>query len=224
MLRAQVAAALSCLALLLGAGARADSAADAEALARGVYLDGFPNEQARALDAAGIARLAWLLALPGEEAAHANAVQALGVSGHPDAFAALAAYAASAPQAEVSRDRYRALSRVPLAMGWLAGGDPRALAWLEQAAARGAQDPGWSFGRWSGERLALLLEEHALTGLALSGRPEAEPRLASPPGLRAAGVAATRRARHLEALRALHARVAEQGVDAAAASPFEAQP
>jgi hypothetical protein len=222
MLRALAAAALACLVLLPAAGARADSAADAEALARGIYVDGFPAEQARALDTAGVARLAELLADPTEAAVHANALLLLGASGHPDAFAAIAGYAASAPQGEVGRDRFRALSRVPLALGRLASSDARALAWLDAALARGAQDPGWGFGHQRGERLALLLEEHVLTGLALSGRPEAAARLASPPGLRAAGVAATRRERHLAALRALHARVAEEGVDAALASPFEA--
>jgi len=222
MLRAVAVAALSCLALISGAGARADSAADAESLARGVYLDSFPAEKARALDAAGIARLASLLADPAEVATHANAILLLGASGHPDAFSALSSYAAAAATGEVSRERFRALTHVPLAMGWLAARDARALDWLEQTLARGAQDPGWSFRQQRGARLALLLEEHVLTGLALSGRPEATPLLASPRGARAASVAASRRERHLAALRELHARVAAEGVDAALASPFEA--
>jgi hypothetical protein len=200
---------IACLALLATVqGVRADSASDAVELVRPVYIDAFPAERARALDAAGVARLAELLRDPEESAAHCNAVTALGFSGHPDAYAALAASAEPPPQGELSRARYCAALRLPLAMGHLARRDARALAWLEQAAAHGARDPGWSYGPDRGARLALLLREQVLTGLALSGRPEASAWLDAQAATTAQDPVSARLRRHAQALRALHAQSA----------------
>lgn len=200
--------------------ARADSAADALELVRPTYIDGFPTERARALDAAGVARLAALLRQTTELAAHCNAVTALGWSGRADAVAALIEYAASAPRGDLPRARYCALTRVPLALGHLARTQDAAFAWLLEQAAQGARDPGWSHGHQSGQRLALLLDEQVLTGLALSGRPEAEPWLrdatASAARQRSAqtDVLALRRQRHVAALRELRARIEAEGESA----------
>jgi hypothetical protein len=208
--------------------ARADSTSVAVELVRPVYIDSFPVERARALDAEGVAALARLLRDPAEANAHCNAVTALGWSGRAEAVAALIEYASAAPPGETPRARYCALTRVPLALGHLARGDDRALAWLLAEAARGAHDPGWRHGRQQGERLALWLDEQVRTGLALSGRDEAAPWLSdalpkAPTAQRAAGggdVLTARRARLLEALRALHERIAREGADAALASPY----
>jgi hypothetical protein len=219
---------VSCFALLTATqSARADSASLAVELARSTYIDSFPVERARALDAEGVAALAALLRNPAEARAHCNAVTALGWSGRAEAAAALIEYASAAPVGEVERPRYCALARVPLALGHLARGDDGALAWLLAEAARGAHDPGWHRGRQRGERLALWLDEQVRTGLALSGRPEADPwlrdaPLKTPASLRVAGVLAARRERLLEALRALHERIAREGAGAALASPYAA--
>jgi hypothetical protein len=207
--------------------ARADSTSAAVELVRPVYIDSFPVERARALDAEGVAALARLLRNPAEANAHCNAVTALGWSGRAEAAQALIEYAAAAPSGEIERARYCALTRVPLALGHLARGDDGALAWLLAEAARGAHDPGWRHGRQQGERLALWLDEQMRTGLALSGRAEAIPWLRdappkTPSALRAAGVLSARRERHLEALRALHERIARDGAGAALASPYAA--
>jgi hypothetical protein len=207
--------------------ARSDSTSAAVELARQVSIDAFPAERARALDAAGVLALAALLRNPAEAPAHCNAVTALGWSRRAEAVTALIAYASAAPSGEVERARYCALLRVPLALGQRARDDERALAWLLAAAARGAQDPGWSHGRQRGERLALLLDEQVRTGLALSGRPEAAQWLqgttaAAASRHAAADALAQRQRRHAEALRALHARSAREPADALPVSPFAA--
>jgi hypothetical protein len=207
--------------------ARSDSTSAAVELVRPVYIDSFPVERARALDAEGVAALARLLRDSAEANAHCNAVTALGWSGRAEAAQALIEYASAAPSGETPRARYCAHTRVPLALGHLARGDDRALAWLLAEAARGAHDPGWRHGRQQGERLALWLDEQVRTGLALSGRVEAIPWLRDTPlktlsALRAEGVLSARRGRLLEALRALHERIARDGADAALASPYAA--
>ncbi len=192
---------------LVAPPASAGGAAEAEALVRTVYYEGLPGDAARALDDGGIARLGAMLADPLEAPYHGNIVDALGWSGHPQAFAILERYAASSPAGEVDRDTFRARSRLPQAMGRLARTDARALAWLLAEASRD-RAPGWSFRQQRGARLRTLLQEQVLTGLALSGAPAAraaiEAQLAAP----GQDLAAQRRRSFAEYARDLHARVA----------------
>jgi len=193
--------------------ARADAAADAEALVRAVYYDDFPHQRARDLPDAGIARLGGMLADPTEAPHHGNVVLALGLSGHSDAFALLADYAASAPEGETDRSAFRARTRVPIAMGHLARHDRRALGWLMRAARR-EREPDWHFRHHRGARLGVLLEETALTGLALSGAPEADALLDAEARRPGSDVAAERRRRHAEGALALHEEIGRRGPDA----------
>jgi hypothetical protein len=183
--------------------ARADAGA-AEALVRTHWFEGVPYEQARALDLEGVRRVIELLEDPAEAEYHSNAVMALGMSGSPEAFAALARFAAREPRGEVALSVYRARNALPFALGHLARSDRRALALLErQLAQRG--DPGWSYRHLSGERLRSVLERSAISALGLSGVPEAEPLLEG----------AARRnpklAERVERARALRERVAREG-------------
>lgn len=209
------------LALLLAASAATgDPVADAEDLVRGVYYEGLPYEQARALDDRGVARLADMLSDPAEAPHHGNVVLALGMSGHPRAFEILAAYARREPAGEVDRDTFRARSGLAPAMGHLAQDDPRALRWLLDRARARRGDPGWSFRHQRGTRLATLLEEQQLTGLALSGAPQARrPLEDARERARGGDASALRLRRHADGALALHDRIARDGPRAFRADP-----
>ena len=199
--------------LALAGGALADPVADAEALVREVYYDEFPYERAQALEDAGVTRLGEMLADPTEAQHHGNIVLALGLSGHPDAFAILSGHAAEDPAGEVDRATFRARTHLPLAMGHLARDDRRALQWLLRAARRPGE-PGWSFRHQSGPHLKTLLEEAALTGLGLSGAPGAAALLRAEARTAGHDVAAERRRRHAGQALALRDRIEVQGPDA----------
>ncbi len=203
------------LALAAAAPAGALGADDAEALARTLYYEGVPADAALALDADGIARLGEMLADPAEAEHHGNIVSALGLSGHPAAFGLLQAYASVAPSGEVDRATFRARSRIGEAMGRLGQENPHAVAWLLAQASQGqGEAPAWSHRHHRGDRLRLLLEEQALTGLALTGAPAARPLIdaaASTPGN---DVAAKRRRAHGLYAREVHGRGAARGRNA----------
>ncbi|MCP4002848.1 MAG: hypothetical protein GY725_01505 [bacterium] len=143
--------------------------AAAEYLVKQTWIEGLPYDQARALSDAGIARLAEILADPGELQWHANAITALGMSGHRDAFEALGVFANRTHSREVDRDTYRALNALPFAMGHLARVEPRALARLEAALAD-SELPTWQYKHLSGSRLRDQIQTSCITGLGLAGR------------------------------------------------------
>ena len=204
----------------VGADARADSATEAESLVREIYYEGLPYEQASGLDTAAVNRLIEMLADPSEAPHHGNIVLALGMSGHPDAFAALSEFASDPPIGEVDRNTFRAHTHSLLAMGHLAREDDRALQWLLRRESREARTPDWRFRHLQGEHLANVLEEQTLTGLALSGAPEAVPaldRAARAPDL---DVNTKRRGRHARQLIQLHHRIASEGDESLHSSPL----
>lgn len=197
------------LALLLAAPALADAADEATAWLRERYYEGPPLERAAELDGAAIARLIEWLDDPAEAPHHANALLALGASGHPDAYPALAAYAAAEPEGELDRDGFRARSWLPLAFGQLARRDPRALRWLLEQQDADAP-PRWHFRQQRGEALRALLAELHLTGLALSGAPVAATRIEQViEASRGGDPAARRRRRHAEGALAVWQRARE---------------
>lgn len=186
------------LLLTLAVPAAADPADEAEAWVRQLYYEGLPLEPAAGLDDAAVARLTGLLADPDEAEHHANVLLALGASGHPDAYPALAAFATDAPSGEVDRATFRARTRLRLAFGHLARSDPRALRWL--LARESAPAPAWHFRQHRGDALRVLLAELERTGLALSGAPAAAARLEQDlERSRGADPASRRRRRHAEA-------------------------
>jgi HEAT repeat protein len=147
----------------------------AEALVRARYYEGLPYSGARLLRPAGVERLIQLLRDPSEGQVHANVVMALGMSGAPQAYAALVEFDASAPTGEVDGAEYRARRAIPLAMGHLAREDPRALQFLT-GAARGETaggTPRWRFRHLGDRRLQRVLRRAAISGLGISGRQEA---------------------------------------------------
>ncbi|MGH0030131.1 MAG: hypothetical protein ACQGVC_10100 [Myxococcota bacterium] len=203
---------IALLGLAAAGPAAAGSAADADRLVREIYYEGMPADQAETLDADGIAHLRSLLQDPEERALHGNAVLALGMSGHADAFPVLAAFGRRAPSGEIDRDTFRARLRLAQAMGHLARTDPRALHWLLARADRPPRPPAWRFRHHQGPRLAQLLEEQVLTGLALSGADQAHERLRR--AEQRAGSADTpgeRRRRHAAHALQTHRRVADGG-------------
>ncbi len=156
--------------------ARAESDVDAaEAMVRTRYYEGLPYEKAQTIGRAGAARLAELLADANERDIHANIVLALGMAARAGAFEALSD-AELSPEGEVDRATYRLAGVLPLAMGFLAREDDRALAWLI-ARARSAGAPAWRFRHARGEALREELRQRIVSGLGLSGRPEARPML-----------------------------------------------
>jgi hypothetical protein len=161
--------------LLLASPVAASPDTDAaEALARDTFYEGVPSEAARDLGAAGVARLIEMLGDPAEAPHHAQILEVLGMSGHPDAYAAVAAAAADEPTGEVDAAGLRKRVAVLAALGHLAREDDRALADLETAARDASvRAPRWRHGRMHGERLSRLMRRSAVSALAISGRREA---------------------------------------------------
>jgi len=184
------------------------AAARADSLASGVYFEGIPLANASDLSDADVARLIELLRDPTEIRQHANILVAIGMSGSPAAFDAIADYAQRGPSGELDRLAFRAQRSIAYAMGHLARADGRALAWLIRVAtdenAAGTQ----SFRQLDPARFARLMREGAITGLALSGRPEAARVLAAIVAKPGAEPRLVERAQ--EAL-SLHARISSEG-------------
>jgi hypothetical protein len=210
------AAAIAAFAFGSPAAGRGDGASDAEALVRAIHYEGIPRDRARALDAAGLARLGAMLEDPAEIPHHGNIVEALGLCGQPAAFAILRVWADRAPTGEVARGTFRARVVLGQAMGRLAQSDPRALAWLLAEAARPPADPAWSFRHLRGGALRTLLEEQILSGLALSGAPEARAAIDAALAVRGDDPLAERRRRHARFAHEVHDRVARGAPDTAA--------
>ena len=129
----------------------------------------------RDLTLAGIERLVEMLQDSAEAEHHENIVMALGISGDPQAYSALARFQEHSPEGEVDAAEYRARRALPLAMGHLAGTDPRALQFLLEAARREGPEsaPRWRYLYLRDQKLAGILRRAAITGVAMSGQPEA---------------------------------------------------
>jgi len=159
---------------LTGAAAASDPApARADRLAAAIYFEGVPIEAADALSEGEIARLIERLDDPAEIRQHPNILVLLGLSGSPAAFDAIADYALRGSSGEVDRLEFRAERSIAYAMGHLARVDGRALAWLIRAATGASPQPPRSFRQLRPERVARMMREGAITGLALSGQPNA---------------------------------------------------
>jgi hypothetical protein len=145
----------------------------ADRLAAAIYFEGVPFEEARDLSDGDVARLIELLDDPAEIRQHPNILVLLGMSGSPAAFDAIADYALRGSSGELDRLEFRARRSIAYGMGHLARVDGRALAWLIRAAVDANSAPQRSFRQMGPERVARLMREGAITGLALSGRPNA---------------------------------------------------
>lgn len=141
----------------------------AEELVFAVYYEGLPHERARRLTPSGAEHLAEILRAGDHPAFHSNIVLALGISGHARTFETLEWYGRDEP-GEVASGVYRARIAVPIAMGHLAVGDDRALAWLTGRARAGAKPPSWKKFGASSEHLVSTMRAQILNGLAVSGR------------------------------------------------------
>ena len=145
----------------------------ADQLASAIFFEGVPFEEARDLSDADVARLIELLDDPSEIRAHPNILVALGMSGSPAAFDAIADYALRGSSGELDRLQFRAQRSIAYGMGHLARVDARAFAWLTQAATDASAAPQQSFRQIGPERFARMMRRGAITGLALSARPAA---------------------------------------------------
>ena len=155
------------------AESRDSEASRADRLASAIYFEGVPFEEARDLSDGDVARLIELLDDPAEIRKHPNILVALGMSGSPAAFDAIADYASSGFSGELDRLEFRARRSIPYGMGHLARVDGRALAWLIQAATNTSAAPQQSFRQIDSERVARMMRRGAITGLALSAQPAA---------------------------------------------------
>ncbi|MFP8880418.1 MAG: hypothetical protein VCE43_13665 [Myxococcota bacterium] len=168
------AAAVLCAMLCLvgiSAPASADSpdARAAEDLVLAVYFEGMPEERARQLTPSGAAHLIELLRAGDHERFHANMVLALGISGHEQAFETLEWYGRDEP-GDLAPGVSRARIAAAIAMGHLARGDDRALAWLTKRARASNVAPHWRRAERRSDGLADTLWMQVMNGLAVSGR------------------------------------------------------
>ena len=152
---------------------RDSEASRADQLANAIFFEGVPFEEASDLSDADVARLIELLDDPAEIRAHPNILVALGMSGSPAAFAAIADYALRGSSGELDRLEFRARRSIAYGMGHLARVDARAFAWLTQAAMDANAAPQQSFRQIGPERFARMMRRGAITGLGLSARPAA---------------------------------------------------
>jgi hypothetical protein len=148
-------------------------ASRADRLAAAIYFEGVPFEAGRDLSDTDVARLIELLTDPAKIRQHPNILVLLGMSGSPAAFDEIADYARRGSSGELDRLEFRARRSIAYGMGHLARVDDRALAWLVRAATDANHAPQRSFRQMGPERIARLMREGAITGLALSGRPNA---------------------------------------------------
>jgi hypothetical protein len=142
-------------------------------LAAAIYFEGVAFEEIGDLSDADIARLIELLDDSAEIRQHPNILVVLGMSGSPAAFDAIADYALRGSSGELDRLEFRAQRSIASGMGHLARVDGRALAWLIRAATDANAAPQRSFRQMNPERVARLMRKGAITGLALSGQPNA---------------------------------------------------
>jgi len=157
--------------------ASSDPVPFAENLVRQVYFERLPFAEAQRLEPAGIARLIEMLASNDEAEHWTNIVIALGISGAPNAYDAMVALESRAPHAEIGRAESSALRAIPLALGHLARSDRRALLDLIERTGR-TTAPRWTYRHLAGARLTRVLQRGAVSGLAVSGLPEADAALA----------------------------------------------
>ncbi len=163
------------LATPLQGRAQIDDVEFSEVLVRADYVEGLPYSEARELTQAGVERLIEMLRDPAEAEHHENIVMALGVSGEALAYPALVEFQNREGEGEVDAAEYRARRAIPLAMGHLARTDPRALKFLLEAARRQKPEsaPRWRYLYLREQKLAGILRRAAITGVAMSGQPEA---------------------------------------------------
>ena len=185
-----------CLAFLIPTPATAElDALEAEALVRAQWFEGIPDERIEQLAPAAIDQLRSMLNKAALGEYHANIIDLLGRGGGAGSYEAVIQYAASTPRGQVDGSQFRAQMAIPLALGHLARSDHRALTLLLQ---RVNKPPAvrWHHNRLDASRVAHLLQLHALTGLALSGKSEARSTLkalANQQPLRKTGIAARQR-------------------------------
>lgn len=148
-------------------------ASRADRLAAAIYFEGVPFEEVSDLSDSDVARLIELLDDAGEIRQHPIILVALGMTGSPAAFDAIADYALRGSSGELDRLAFRAQRSIAYGMGHLARVDGRALGWLIEAATAANIAPQRSFRQLDPERVARLMRQGAITGLALSGRPNA---------------------------------------------------
>lgn len=163
------------LATPLSALAQPEEVEAAREFVRLHYFEGLPYAQARELTPAGVEVLIEMLEDPAEAEFHANIVMALGIRGGPQVYPALVRFHQRPLAGEVDGATYRAHRVLPLAMGHLARSDPRAFQFLVKAvrAEASVSAPGWRYRHLAGERLEGVLRRAAITGVAMSSRPEA---------------------------------------------------
>jgi hypothetical protein len=186
----------------------------AKQLVQAQYFEGLPYLEARELAPAGVEALITVLANPAEAEYHANIVMALGISGDPQAYSALSQFHDDAPEGEIDGATYRARRALPLAMGHLARSDPRAYQFLADAvdASAVAFVPEWSYRYLSGERLEGILRRAAVTGLAISGQPQATVKLDMLNARAHSKTAAADELRtHIREAQRLHDRIVQEG-------------
>ncbi len=177
---------------------------ETEALVRTVWYEGLPFEEAERIGPEGAAVLAQLLADPSESTIHANALLALGISGQPGAWEAIAAWAAIPRRGELDRDAFRAWQVLPHALGHLARRDPRALTALAERLA--GETVSWRFRHFDAERLREMGCRETVSALGASGLAQAHALLSA-----ARGDGGGTWQSHVDAALVLHARVRARG-------------
>jgi len=213
---ARVGALMALLAIPLAGHAQPGNVEYAEQLVRARYYEGLPYEKARELKLAGVERLSEMLRDSDEAQHHENIVMALGISGFPQAYAALVDFHGQEPEGELNAAEYRARRAIPLAMGHLARSDPRAFRFVLEAAREEDPEsaPHWTYRHLRDERLAGVLRRAAITGVAMSGRPEAVAALRETEESARGDPRATAELRtHIGEAHRLHQRVSSEGPD-----------
>jgi hypothetical protein len=158
---------------------------DVRAFVRQVFIHGIRYQEASRYDASAVTPLLAMLLDPAETDFWANIVVLLGMIGDERAVEPLISFIQAPGPAVLSAAQYRAKTSALMALGYLVNktGNQRALAYLQES----ARPEVWAqrgvggiarFQTSTNER-NVDFSEHAVLGLALSGRPEAAQTLRS---------------------------------------------
>ena len=190
---------------------------DVREFVRQHFVHGVPYEVARRYGPEDVPALVAMLEDPAESEWWTNAVAVIGMIGEDEAFEPLVAFM-EAERGEMPAEVYRAVSTVPLALGYLANQaeSERALDYLVEAARPEFWEEralGTAEFQPSTQARDMALATQARLGLALSGAPEAAQALEALAEAGGEGVAGADDGVIDEAL-AANRRIAEDGLEA----------
>lgn len=164
--------------LILGFLPLAGAALPVEDFVRADFFHGLPISAARNYDRTNAPKLIQMLNDPMEKGCWPNIVTTLGVIGDESVISPLVDFLEHRFEGEVDLKTFNALLNVSAALGHAAyRGNTNALNYLKNnhtVSAWKSKALGWTFKRYEGDKLSILLCKIHVRGIAISGKQEAK--------------------------------------------------